>query len=67
MALTFILYSIPVACNIRKVPFILNSIKDYIFYSISYVVVFYTYAFCRIDDLSWGTKGLDKANFTDKE
>lgn len=30
----------------------------YIFYSPTYIHLLVIYAFCRIDDLSWGTKGL---------
>ena len=32
---------------------------SFLFYSPSYIHLFIIYAFCRIDDLSWGTKGLD--------
>ncbi len=36
-----------------------TTVKDYIFYSPTYIHLFILYAFCRIDDLTWGTKGLD--------
>jgi chitin synthase len=38
---------------------ILTSAFSYFFYAPSYINLFFIYAFCRIDDLSWGTKGLD--------
>ena len=31
---------------------------SYVFFSPSYINLLVIYAFCRIDDLSWGTKGL---------
>ena len=33
-----------------------NSI-DYIYYTPMYITILIIYAFCRIDDLSWGTRG----------
>ncbi|CAK58245.1 unnamed protein product (macronuclear) [Paramecium tetraurelia] len=49
---------------------IVNSIH-YFYFQPTYTHLFITYAFCRIDDLSWGTKGLTEDNsknkvFTDK-
>ncbi|CAD8111354.1 unnamed protein product [Paramecium sonneborni] len=49
---------------------LMNAIH-YFYYQPTYTHLFITYAFCRIDDLSWGTKGLteDKSQskvFTDK-
>lgn len=38
----------------------LTALPSYIFYVPSYVNILLMYAFCRIDDLSWGTKGLDE-------
>lgn len=38
----------------------LTALPSYIFYVPSYVNILLLYAFCRIDDLSWGTKGLDE-------
>lgn len=32
---------------------------DYMFYSPSYFHTLLIFAFCNIDDLSWGTKGLE--------
>ncbi|CAD8178979.1 unnamed protein product [Paramecium pentaurelia] len=49
---------------------VVNAIH-YFYYQPTYTHLFITYAFCRIDDLSWGTKGLTEDNsqnkvFTDK-
>lgn len=38
----------------------LVSLPSYIFYVPSYANILLIYAFCRIDDLSWGTKGRDE-------
>jgi chitin synthase len=38
----------------------LISLPSYIFYVPSYVNILLIFAFCRIDDLSWGTKGRDE-------
>jgi len=37
----------------------LISLPSYIFYVPSYANILLIYAFSRIDDLSWGTKGRD--------
>lgn len=47
------------AFNCRTYYEIVTSLFSYFFYAPSYVNLFMIYAFCRIDDLSWGTKGLD--------
>jgi chitin synthase len=36
------------------------SLIHYIAYASTYIHTIIIYAFCRIDDLTWGTKGLDK-------
>ena len=35
------------------------SVFSYIYYVPTYINILQIFAFCRIDDLSWGTKGLD--------
>lgn len=35
------------------------ALPSYIFYVPSYINILLLYSFCRIDDLSWGTKGLE--------
>lgn len=39
---------------------ILISVPSYLFYSPTYMNLLMIYAFCKIDDFSWGTKGLEK-------
>lgn len=36
-----------------------TSLFSYLFYTPTYINILMIFAFCRIDDLSWGTKGLD--------
>lgn len=38
-----------------------TSLFSYIFYIPTYINLLQVFAFCRIDDLSWGTKGLDSS------
>ena len=45
--------------NWRKIPELLSSILSFVFYSPSYINLFLIYAFCRIDDLTWGTKNIN--------
>lgn len=47
----------PVIFNLRYCVELLISLMHYIAFSPSYIHLFFIYAFCRIDDLSWGTKG----------
>lgn len=35
---------------------------SFFFYAPTYLHILVIYAFCKIDDTSWGTKGLDKSN-----
>ena len=46
--------------SFRKTIEMLTSLISYIYFSPTYINILQTFAFCRIDDLSWGTKGLDK-------
>lgn len=39
---------------------IASSTLHYLFYAPTYLHILVIYAFSRIDDLSWGTKGLDE-------
>ncbi len=36
-----------------------TSLLSYLYYSPTYINIIQIFAFARIDDLSWGTKGLD--------
>jgi chitin synthase len=46
--------------SFRKTVELITSLLSYIFFSPTYINILQIFAFCRIDDLSWGTKGLDK-------
>lgn len=39
----------------------------FFFYTPTYLILLNTYALCRIDDISWGTKGLDSHKATKKD
>lgn len=45
--------------NLKKYVECLTSLFSYLFYTPTYINMLQIFAFCRIDDLSWGTKGLD--------
>jgi cellulose synthase/poly-beta-1,6-N-acetylglucosamine synthase-like glycosyltransferase len=58
------LYIIPVVIAIiygqcRVIIDILFSTLSFIFYSPTYLNILNIYALCRMDDISWGTKGLN--------
>lgn len=38
---------------------ILTSLLSFLFYSPTYLNILNIYALCRMDDISWGTKGLN--------
>ena len=59
--ITLLGHILPLIWNIKKIPEILWSLPSFLFYSPTYIHLFVIYAFCRIDDLSWGTKGLDSS------
>lgn len=54
-----IVISVVVFCRFDFVVDILLSTPAFIFYSPTYLNILNVYALCRIDDISWGTKGLD--------
>lgn len=47
--------------SFRKYVEMLTSLLSYLYYSPTYINLIQIFAFARIDDLSWGTKGLDMA------
>lgn len=47
----------PVLINIKKSIEMALCVPHFIFYSPTYIHLLVIYAFSRIDDLSWGTKG----------
>jgi chitin synthase len=40
-------------------------LPDYIAFVPTYIHLLIIYAFCRIDDFSWGTKGIDSKTNSD--
>jgi chitin synthase len=46
--------------SFRKYIEMITSVLSYLYYSPTYINLLQIFAFSRIDDLSWGTKGLDK-------
>ncbi|MFO0131107.1 MAG: hypothetical protein ACK52J_00480 [bacterium] len=60
--ITTILYTLPSIFKIKNVfTDILFNIHHYIYYSPAYIHTLLIYAFCNVDDLSWGTKGSDSS------
>lgn len=58
------LYIIPIIifmifCRLDYIIDILFSTFSFVFYTPTYLNILNIYALCRIDDISWGTKGLD--------
>lgn len=53
---------LPVLFNLKYAFQLLYSLLHYLWFSPSYIHLFFIYAFCRIDDLSWGTKGDDSSS-----
>lgn len=54
-------FALPViwSFSFKKSIEMLTSLFSYIYFTPTYVNILQIFAFCRIDDLSWGTKGLD--------
>lgn len=54
-------FAIPVlwSFSFKKTVEMITSLLSYIYFTPTYVNILQIFAFCRIDDLSWGTKGLD--------
>jgi chitin synthase len=44
--------------NFRVILEMMGATIHYIFYAPTYLHLLMIYAFCKIDDFSWGTKGL---------
>jgi chitin synthase len=67
------LYAVPILfysilfCNIRVIFEILLGAVSFTFYSPTYLIILNIYALCRMDDLSWGTKGLEAGGGGDKD
>lgn len=59
-------YGLTILVNPSCIPKIMRSCLAYIYYMPSYMHTFLIYAFCRIDDFSWGTKGSDSSDESKK-
>lgn len=60
IAIGVLSYAVVCSLNLRKsLRDILCQTKDYIYYSPAYFHTLLIFAFCNVDDLSWGTKGLE--------
>lgn len=61
-------YTIPIFvfiilfCKISFAFEILFGAFSFLFYTPTYLIILTTFALCRIDDISWGTKGLDSSS-----
>lgn len=66
MVATFAIYIVHVifSFNLRIIWEVLVSTPSYLFYAPTYLHILVIYAFCKIDDFSWGTKGLEKSSST---
>jgi chitin synthase len=62
--LPLLLYSI-CFCNIRVIFEVIAGSLSFAFYTPTYLIILSIYALCRMDDLSWGTKGLDAGSDKD--
>jgi len=67
------LYIIPISiysiffCKCEFVGDVLFGTISFIFYTPTYLNILNTFALCRIDDISWGTKGLDTEDNKNKD
>ena len=67
------LYVVPIVvygmcfCRFSFACEVLFSVFAFFFYTPTYLILLNTYALCRIDDISWGTKGLDSHKATKKD
>lgn len=59
VAISFGGYIFPVLFNMHKVWELIKCLPHFIYFTPSYIHTLVIYAFTRIDDLSWGTKGLE--------
>ena len=54
--------------RLRVITELFLSVPHFLFYAPTYLHIFMIYSFCKVDDFTWGTKGLDsdttKGDFT---
>ena len=64
---SMVLYFVPLIvywllfCHIQPLCEVILGYLSFLFYSPTYLNILNIYSLCRIDDISWGTKGLDSA------
>ena len=49
----------------KEIFYMLVKFISYLFYLPAYIFICPIYSFCRLNDFSWGTKGLTNETFTD--
>lgn len=49
-------------CTLKVIGDAIKSTLSFIFYTPTYFIILTFYALCRMDDISWGTKGLDHSD-----
>lgn len=68
-----LLYFIPLMiywvffCKLQYLIDIITGVFSFIFYTPTYLIILPTFAICRIDDITWGTKGLDSGVNTNNQ
>lgn len=68
-----LLYFIPLMiywvffCKLQYLVDIITGVFSFIFYTPTYLIILPTFAICRIDDITWGTKGLDSGVNTNNQ
>lgn len=62
-----ICYLLIALMNPERIWTLIKCSADYIYYTPTYLHIMIIYAFCRIDDLSWGTKGADSSEHSGNE
>lgn len=66
------LYAVPLLIyslmffNAKIIFEVLAGAISFAFYNPTYLIILNIYALCRMDDLSWGTKGLDAGSGKDQ-
>ena len=66
---SMVIYFIPILlywflfCHVHPLCEVFLGYISFLFYSPTYLNILNIYSLCRIDDISWGTKGLDSAGF----
>lgn len=63
--LVFLIHGIPIAMHFflyakpKMIAEMIIGVLSYIFYNPTYLILLNIYALCRVDDISWGTKGIN--------